>query len=163
MNSYELIAGYGFKLVARKRYSVQEMRDKLEAYTGKHKKLKKVDTEEEVERFMSRLMELKYLDDGQFIKDYVAERMKFRPRGKRLLRLELIKKKISKIDIEKFFSENSIDEEGAAERLLRSKVKRWRGEQVWSQKAKAYRFLAGKGFDRDAIYRAVGRCYNLVE
>ncbi|MFH1218275.1 MAG: regulatory protein RecX [Candidatus Peregrinibacteria bacterium] len=152
---YVKVLRYSLILLSRKRYTVHEMEGKLSKY------VKKRDIDEKVcDEVMGRLRELKYMDDLKFVKDYVDERMRLRPRGERLMRLELYKKGIKKLVIEKGISEVDIDEEEMARRVFESKSKKWGGLPGWKQKQRAFAYLFSKGFKRDAIYKVVESGYN---
>ncbi|MBI4235633.1 RecX family transcriptional regulator [Candidatus Peregrinibacteria bacterium] len=107
-----------------------------------------------------RLEELGYLNDELYARDYLAQRIKLRPRGKILLRKELILKGIDKAIIEKGIFDSEIDEFELAKDLLLKKVKKLAKYDKKTQKSKAYTFLASRGFGRDAIYRAMESCYD---
>lgn len=153
---YDKLLQYGLRLFTKKRYTTSEMQKKLTAY---EKKREKID-DEFVEGVMERLKELGYLDDEQFVKDYVSHCMRVRPRGRVLITRELKMKGLPKDLIESGLAGVEIDESGMAFELLERRVKRWSKFNEYQQKTKAYQFLYSKGFNRDAIYKAIGRCYN---
>lgn len=154
--SYDKLLQYGLRLFTKKRYTICEMRKKLTAYAAK---MEEID-EKEVEGVMERLEELGYLDDEQFVKDYVSHCVRVRPRGRVLMARELKFKGLSKELIEKGLDEVEFDESEMAFDVLERRIKRWSKFSEYEQKAKAYQFLYSKGFNRDAIYKAIERCYN---
>lgn len=120
---------------------------------------------------LDRLKELEYLDDEQYAQDFVADRIKFKPRGEFLLRRELKLKGISKELIGEIFRDGDISEGGISggeefnelavclDALVR-KERQWRDITINKKKEKAVRFLASRGFKPDAIYKVVNSRYN---
>lgn len=154
--SYEKIIRYAFNLVSKKRYTEFEMRKKLTQYSKKRDGIDDGDIEVSIKR----LIELKYLDDKQFVVDYASDRAKFKPRGINLIKRELRMKGVDKELIDNGMSEVAIDEKSVAIAALSSKMKRWQSHDYPKQRLKAYQFLYSRGFNRDAIYRAVESCYD---
>ncbi|HEU4964108.1 MAG TPA: regulatory protein RecX [Bacilli bacterium] len=100
-----------------------------------------------------------YVDDEDFAKRWVEDRLRFRPRGKAMLRWELQQKGVASDDIESALGE-LVDEQGeveAAVQLLEKKVGRKQPEWTPELKRKLGQFLARKGFSTSVIYTALGR------
>jgi regulatory protein len=157
--SYDKLLQYAFRILSKKRYTHFEMKMKLTRYA---KKRKKIDLKD-VDAVLERLVELDYLDDKKFVKDYVSNRVKFKPRGKLLLCRELKIKGIHKDLISSVFNNIEIDEFKIAFESLNRRINRWRKHPLQKQKMKAYQFLYSKGFERDPIYKAIARCYNRID
>lgn len=153
---YNKLLQYGLRLFTKKRYTTYEMQKKLTAYAKKRKGI----DDEFVERVVERLSTLGYLDDKQFVKDYVSHCARVKPRGRILIARELKFKGLPKDLIEEGLEKIDIDEMGMAFDLLTRRVKRWSRYSEYKQKPKAYQFLYSKGFNRDAIYKAIERCYD---
>jgi regulatory protein len=103
-----------------------------------------------IENVIARLLEKKYLDDRQFAEDWVENRSTFRPRGRRLLTMELRQKQVSENQIRtalETIPEDAILVRQAAEKYC-TKLK---GLDKQSFKRKLYGFLARKGFNYDDI------------
>ena len=157
--SYYKLLKYAFVLVGKKRYTIVGMFNKLASYS---KKRVQIDFDD-IEKVVQRLMDLKYLNDGLYVKDYVAERIRLRPRGKALMTKELRTKGISKEVLDICFEHIEIDERSIAYDLLLKRIRRWEKFPLQRQKMKAYQFLYSRGFNGDAIYKAVERCYDRGE
>ncbi len=175
---YERLMNYSLRLLARKRYTTFEMEEKLKKFVLKRQRYLKVNkTEEEVNtgamsesaiaKVMGRLSELNYLNDQQFADDYVAERTNLRPRGKFLLESELKRKGISKEMVNSATQAINFDESEVAYKLLEKFIMKKKNilEKLdrYKQKQKYFQYLASKGFNGDAIYKAVERCYSWLE
>ena len=153
---YDKLLQYGLRLFTKKRYTTCEIQKKLTAYAKKRDGI----DDEFVDGVVERLKELGYLDDEQFVEDYASHCVRVRPRGRILIERELKFKGLPKDLIEKGFEKVEIDEETVAFDLLGKRLKRWLKYSKYEQKNKAYQFLYSKGFNRDAIYKAIERCYN---
>lgn len=153
---YDKLMQYGLRLVSTKRYTFSGMRKKLTNYTQKHEIIEK----EFIPKVMKRLDELSYLDDQKFVKDYVAQCNRIRPRGRMVLIRELKRKGVPKGLIESALEDTEVDDENVVFEVLSKRVRRWTKYSEYEQKRKAYQFLYSKGFSRDAIYKALDRCYN---
>jgi regulatory protein len=153
---YDKLLQYGLRLFTKKRYTTSEMHKKLTAYA---KKREKIDDDFVVD-VMDRLEELGYLNDKQFVKDYVSHCSRVRPRGRMLIARELKMKGLPKNMIDGELDNVELDERGMAFDILERRIKRWSKYTWYQQKSKAYQFLYSKGFGRDAIYKAIERCYN---
>lgn len=176
---YDKLLNYTFHLLAKKRYTNLEIRKKCKLYLVKRGgEDDGADGREVIDKVVERLIELKYLDDEQYAKDYINERIKFKPRGIFLIKRELKLKGI--------VTEVAIDEVKMATELLSKKRDRWQRSversdrkpvlrrqkqrffsehleqfnNLRAQKAKAASYLASKGFRPDTVYKAIDRCYN---
>jgi regulatory protein len=90
-----------------------------------------------------------YLDDTQFAKLWVENRMKFRPRGKAMLRWELQQKGVARAEIDVAFEDELGDGETeveAAVLLVRKKIGRKSIEFTYEEQAKLAQFLMRRGF-----------------
>lgn len=154
---YDKLINYALRILSKKRYTEGEMRSKLE---GRVKKFEELE-EKMIGQVIERLYELKYLDDERFIRDYIADRINFRPRGKFLIKRELKLKGVDEKLLDKVFDSLEIDETEMAKRILNKVKKKWAKETVWKQKQKAFSTLSSKGFGTDAIYKAVESCYGI--
>ncbi len=156
--NYEKLLQYGLKIVSRKRYTEAEMRSKLELFF----KRKGMFGKESIEKVIRRLEELNYLNDEEYARAYLSDRVKFRPKGKFLLKMELSKKGVSKELVNKTIDSLEIDEYEMAMDVLEKAGKKWAKLPIVEQRNKAYSHLAARGFGGDAIYKAVSSCYNRV-
>ncbi|MBN1494986.1 regulatory protein RecX [Candidatus Peregrinibacteria bacterium] len=147
---YEILIEYALKLLSGKRYTENEILKKLRA--------KKIGAGDDILNVIARLKEYKYINDNDYAKDFINNRAKFAPRGKRLIALELRKKGICKEIIKHELSSGGLNElELALEVLKRKKstLKKLTGQK---KKEKIFLILASKGFDFDTIYKAVAQC-----
>ena len=107
-----------------------------------------------LERVIERLAELGYVDDRKFVEWWARSRGSNKPKGKRMLILELSQKGVKKELAEEVFSsiEGPVDTEvELAKKALTHKLDRWRALPKFDQKKKLYDFLGRRGFAFDTI------------
>jgi len=120
--------------------TVKEVRDKL----------REKDYEEElIEETIAILERLGLLDDRDFSARWIAERLRLKPRGRRVLFAELRQKGISREMAEETLSEafGDIDERALAADLLRKRAARYRDVEPHQAFRRMSDFLVRKGFD----------------
>lgn len=115
--------------------------------------LKKRYMPDEVDAAIRRLSEHGYLDDIAFVRYWLEQRARFRPKGPFALRAELRAKGVEASLIDSVLSEGSedADEAAAARAALEPRLARWRALAPDERKAKAQAFLRQRGFSFDAI------------
>lgn len=114
----------------------------------------KGDSEETVAQALARLEGGGYIDDQQFARFWVENRLRFRPRGSRAMRYELRQKGLAPDDIDAALE--GLEEGEAAWDAVAGKLERWQGldEREFLQKVTAFLSRRGFGFD---VCRDVGR------
>jgi regulatory protein len=113
--------------------------------------------EAEIEKALSHLRELNLLNDVAFAEYWKENRDSFKPRGQRLIKLELRRKGLDSQVINEAVAD--MDESEAAYRAAASKARSLTGLdfQVFRQKLGAY--LQRRGFDFAVINRVVRRVW----
>ena len=90
-----------------------------------------------VKKTIDRLRDLGYVDDRKFIDWWIGQRSGFRPKGRRAITGELMKKGIDKTLIESVFSDKvaggEFDEYTEAQKVIRKKIVLWRQMPVIEQ------------------------------
>ena len=77
--NYDKLLQYSLRLISKKRYTEKEILQKF--------KRKKIGTEKDHKKVISRLKELKYIDDYSFARDYIQTKLLLNPMVKQLLKL----------------------------------------------------------------------------
>lgn len=134
---YEKLMNAAIRFISFRPRSEKELRDFL---------LKKPH-HEDIDKVVERMRELGYVDDRRFAEWWVGQRISFRPKGKRVLQLELKRKGVE--------ADVKFDEEAAAKKAISKKIDLWSRLPVIEQKKKAYAFLAVRGFSFDTIRRVI--------
>ncbi|HAF62769.1 MAG TPA: hypothetical protein DCK95_10660 [Anaerolineaceae bacterium] len=126
----------GLRLLSFRARSEHEMRTRLMGYGC---------DEGVIEQVVARLTDKGYLNDQQFAADWVENRITFRPRGRKLLRMELQQKKLNEEQIESAFKDLPDEVEIARQAAMKYSVK-LKGLDEQTFKKRLYGFLVRRGF-----------------
>jgi regulatory protein len=111
-----------------------------------------------VDEVVNRLIDMRYLDDEQFARDWVESRDRARPRGETVLRRELGLKGVARSVVDDVLTERGAVGEpnrAAAEALLdRKRSALEREPDPTKRRQKAYMLLARNGFDPETCREA---------
>lgn len=111
-----------------------------------------------IDAIVVRLYEQKFLDDEAFARSWVRSRAMFRPRGKRMLQIELQQKGIHKDLILQVLDEESDDvpdEMTQAKNLIAKRVAKLKDEPRHIIYQKVGAFLARRGYSWDVSKKAI--------
>jgi regulatory protein len=132
---------YVLWLLSRQAYTKRQLTEKL---------LKKKSTAEIIEQVMDKLESMGFIDDARYAEQYVHSRQ--HKTGTLKLKQELFQKGVDEATVTQTLGEVSEDQQLAAATLLlekqRSKLQKTESHKVF---AKAYAFLARRGFSGDII------------
>jgi regulatory protein len=95
------------------------------------------------------------INDEEFARWWIKQRIEFRPKGKKALYSELVKKGIDREIIETALSEIELDEIGLASEILKKKAYKWERLKGFDKKKKMSDFLARRGFMWETIKKAI--------
>lgn len=117
--------------------------------------------EDIIEEIIAKLKEQKFLNNEEFTKIWVRSRKSFKPKGERLIRLELKQKGISQENIDKAFenSEDGKNDLELASEILEKKKKKFESMERAERFNKAGAFMARRGFDLDTIKKAIDQVF----
>jgi regulatory protein len=114
-----------------------------------------------VEAAMIRCDELGYLDDAAFAQAHVRDRLKFRPRGRRVLLAELrtkgVGEEVARGAIEEVFSDAGVDEAGLADAIALKRLRSLEGLPASVARRRLTAYLARRGFPSATIRQTVMR------
>ena len=138
-----------FRYLGLRIHSTSELRLKLQ---------KKKHSKEIIEKVIVWLAEQKYLNDDEFVKQFIAEKIKKKRIGTAKLAAELAKKGIKResinenllsIDYEKYF-QNALE-------LGKKKLAQIKGKETDDRRivAKLFAFMATKGYESDLIRKVI--------
>lgn len=151
--------------------SEKEIRDYLKKKTQKYIKddISKNQAEQMIDLIVHKLKQQKFLNDEEFAKMWIRSRTEFKPKGQRLIRLELQQKGVSKEIIDKAFEvfdaeqaenkEGKRDELQLAKDILEKKRKKFEPMEKQERFNKAGSLLARRGFDLDTIKTAIDEVF----
>ncbi len=137
--------------IIRRRRSEQEIRDYLK---------RKEFVEGAIDEVVKRLMRENYINDREFASAWIADRNLIKPRSKRVLQLELIKKGIDREIIQAAIEQQSVEDElDNLRKIAEKKLPRMR------DKNKLMSYLVGLGFGygqvREVVDELMAKDYEL--
>ncbi len=107
---------------------------------------------------IDKLRAQRYVDDEAFARYWVEQRERFRPRGDRGLRSELLGKGVSRDVVEVVLGERAPDAEiEQARRALSRPLARWATLPADERRRKIHAHLAARGFGYDTIEKVLRR------
>ncbi|HOM01465.1 MAG TPA: regulatory protein RecX [Acetivibrio sp.] len=102
------------------------------------------------------LKSMGYINDLIYAQKYVYDRLKLKPKSKKMLKMELKQKGVSDEIAEQVLRELDFDEDVAIERLIRKKFGKYDMKESKIQR-KIYSFLLHRGFDFEDVKRVLHR------
>ena len=121
----------------------------------RHLRSKKFDAET-IDHAIDRLRAQRYVDDEAFARYWVEQRERFKPRGDRALRTELVQKGVSRDVIDVVLGERAPDADvEQAKRALSRPMTRWATLSPAERKRKIHTYLAARGFDYATIEEVI--------
>jgi regulatory protein len=114
-------------------------------------------SEEVVDTVLDKLRQSGLVDDRQFARDWVENRSRFKPRGKKALSSELIQKGISSQFIAEVLED--LDESELALRLARKKLPKLLKLERTSFQEKLYGYLSRRGFSYEVSREIISRLW----
>lgn len=144
---------YGLKLLGYRARSEKEIRDKM---------FSKGYSKKSIEEAINYLKEFKYINDEEYTKQYIKDRMNGKKLGHKRIKYELYQKGINKIIIEDKINKLINDDE-EYERALEIAHKKMNTSYRSDDKQSAYRkigaFLQRKGFSIDTILKVLNTVF----
>jgi len=112
-----------------------------------------------VSKALLRLKELKYIDDVMYAKRFIESRNRTRPKGKRLIQLELRKKGVSQ-DVIDLVDAELVGEDVPSDfdlglAIAQKKYSLWQKLPHLEQKKKLFGFLQRRGFSSSVTLRVI--------
>ncbi|MDD5492274.1 MAG: regulatory protein RecX [bacterium] len=141
---------YCLYLLSRQSYSQKQLRDKLAQ--------KKYPADTIIET-LAKLSQWHYLDDEAFAAAFAGQRLRFKPRGARLIEQELRQKGVGR-DLARqvtagIMEKLGLDEEKLARAALVKKISSYRKNTPEKGMAKAKNFLIRQGFSYEIVSKII--------
>lgn len=113
-----------------------------------------------IERVVEELKSIGYINDRLFIGKYIFDRLKMKPKAKRMLKYELLNKGIEEAVIDEVLEEWKVDEEIVAENMVRRKFGKYdfSDEEI---KKKVRAFLYHRGYNLESIENIIKKMNNI--
>lgn len=158
MDSFEKFYNKSLRFLSFRPRSEKEIRDYLlkpRARVRPHSKI----SEEILSKIIAKLKKQKFINDEEFARWWIEQRLKLRPRAWRVIKMELARKGISQeisepiIQSLEFRIQNDL---ALAKKLAEKRIKRYKDLSRREIYQKMGRFLASKGFDYEIIKKVLG-------
>lgn len=152
-DSYQNLRDYTLKLLSFRPRSVKEISIKLQKYSEKRDFPDKL-----VDQVIADMKEHKLLDDKEFVRWWIDQRQTYRPKGLRVIRLELLNKGIDKSvidDVLETETEEKVDDYDLAMRVIEKKARQIKNLPREKLKIKIRDFLARRGFDWETTRKVI--------
>ncbi len=148
---YEKLIAASIRFVSYRPRSEKEIRDFLE------KKLKRSHTTAPLvtTHVVGRLTDLGYIDDYAFGTWWVDQRTGRKPKGERVIRMELMRKGIAPAVIDEVIGsgmKGERSEAALAKAAIEKKRQSWKNLPVLTQKRKLADYLMRRGFSSDVVW-----------
>jgi regulatory protein len=116
-----------------------------------------------IERVITSLKENNFLDDRKYARWFVENRLRFNPKGQRIIKMELKQKGVDSEIIEEAINSLSTNEPGelpnsdleSAKKLVEKKLPRYKNLERQEIYNKLGAFLARRGFGWDTIKKSI--------
>ncbi len=109
-----------------------------------------------IDHAIDRLRAQRYVDDEAFARWWLEQRERFKPRGDRALRTELLQKGVSRDVVEVVLGERAPDANvEQAKKALSRPMTRWATLAAPERKRKIHTYLAARGFDYATIEEVI--------
>lgn len=100
-----------------------------------------------IEKVVATLSDRNYLNDADFAKWFIEQRLKFRPKSLYLIKQELRQKGVSKETLDVISTEVEVDDTAQAKALIERKMRHWVRLSPKELKEKVSRFLLARGYN----------------
>lgn len=114
---------------------------------------------EEIEEIIAYLYKEKFLDDARYVRMYVRDKSRFNKWGRKKIEFMLAHKGLRGSFVSDIMNEvlDADDTLTVLVDLLRNKRRTIKSKDAYDEKAKLFRFAAGRGFGSDDIKRALNK------
>ena len=163
MELYQKIMSYAVRLLSRRRYAVNELKKKLLQKFGSEEMTP--ETRSAIEKTIARLVELKYLNDDEFVALFIRDQLLRKAQGARVIAQKLKQKGIDAEIINKTIAthwngKGELEQAVIAARKKGSSLNREaqpsrNQESRQKNKEKIFRFLAARGFSQGTALKAL--------
>lgn len=164
MHNFEKLLANSYRFLSYRPRSEKEVRDYLIKKVKTQRTKDKIDLQndkligEVIDSVISKLKQHKFLDDFEFVRWWIDQRSKVKPKALKFIIFELKQKGISKELIEEVLEDEDFQTTSDFDKALdlaNKRIKRYINEEPKKRYEKMFRFLASKGFDWDTIKKVV--------
>ena len=152
----EKAKAYALRLLGYRAYTQKEIGDKL-ATRGYAQRA--------IEQTLSTLERLNLIDDALFARQFVAQRLRSRPAGRKGLAFDLARRGVPSEVIERVLDEalSDVDVENMALDLMMHRANRYRGLSRERALGRMYGFLGRRGFEASVAREVAQKVWTTIE
>ncbi|MBM3283745.1 regulatory protein RecX [Candidatus Gottesmanbacteria bacterium] len=150
--NYQKLRNYALRLLSIRPRSIEEIKGKLLWYS-----IKKGISNKLVGSLIEELLSQNLINDEEFAIWWIEQRRSFRPKGKRLIKLELLEKKVDREIIDKMLEKKEVgsSEFELGQKLVSKKASLFKNETAEVKKRKIANLLLRRGFDWGTISKVI--------
>ena len=140
-----------------KNYALRLLREEIYSKTQMTRQLKRQGYgENTVKTIITELIQSGHIRDMQFAEKWIQKRLRTNPRGKTLLKQELIDKGVDRETAEQAIAEVKIeDEETLALQIAQKQARHYRNLPLHTARRRLHGYLARRGYESDVILRII--------
>lgn len=152
----EKAKAYALRLLGNRAYTKKEIRDKLVA-RGHARRA--------IDQTLSALERLDLIDDAVFARQFVAQRLRSRPAGRKGLAFDLKRRGVPPEIIDRVLDDalSEVDVEDMALGLMMCRANRYRGLSRERAMGRMYGFLGRRGFDASTAREVAEKVWMTIE
>ena len=145
------------EMMRAKKFALNLLSDEIYSKTQMSRYLKKEGFRDEtVETIVTELIQSGHIRDRKFAEKWVQRRLKSNPRGRKLLKMELIEKGVDRKTAEQVVNEvNANDEESLALQIAEKQRKKYKHLSNQAAHRRLHGYLARRGYDSDLIMKII--------
>ncbi len=150
-NDERIAINFAKKLLAVRLYSIKSLKAKL---------LKKIDNINIIDKVISLLLEYGYLNDFEFARLFIKDRLLNKKKGRVKIRYDLKKEGIEPEIIDELL--NSIEDDtefDTAMKLAQSKIRTIKQQEEIKMKSRIFRFLQSRGYGRSVCSKVLNNLF----
>lgn len=154
MDNFAKLLNSSLRFLSYRPRSEREVRDYL--------KKKKAD-DISIDHIIKKLIEKEFLNDKEFVKWFIEQRTKIKPKALQFIRFELKQKGITNEIFEEVLESKDFEIESDLDKALKlaqRRIERFQNVDPKKRYEKMVRFLASKGFNYDTIKKVIDQILN---
>lgn len=156
-NHYSKAKAYAYRLISKRLYSEYEISEKLKKREFEPSVIKQI---------LNEFRQRNYVNDLEFARLWIKTRLRLKPKGERLLRLELLKRGVGKdtasqalSEVLKDYSQEELVLNLAQKRIERLSAGGGKDQKSINTRRKIFSFLQRRGFGAEAISKALRQVF----
>ena len=145
------------EMMRAKKHALEMLREEIYSKTQMSRYLEKEGfSDETVKTIVTELIQSGHIRDRKFAERWIQRRLKSNPRGRKLLKKELIEKGVDRKTAEQVVNEvNANDEERLALQIAEKQGKKYKHMSNQAAHRRLHGYLARRGYDSDLILKII--------